>query len=92
MTPEQRFTKIENVLSSVAEHQAQTAEAHRRHDEEIHELRQMHKGLIVAVGKIAEAQNSLTETQRLTAEKLNAFIEWVKKYLQGRGGNGQQTA
>jgi hypothetical protein len=77
MTPEQRFTKIENFLATVAEHQAHMGEVHRRHDEEIQELRQLHKGLTVAVGKIAEAQ-------RVVQERLAALIETVDRIIQSK--------
>ena len=75
MTPEQRFTKIENFLSTVAEHQA-------KQTEEIQELRRMHKSLVVAVGKIAE---TLSEAQRATDEKLNALIDTVDRIVRRNG-------
>ena len=79
MTPEQRFTKIENFLSTVAEHQAKHAEEMRELREADKDLRQMHKSLIVAVGKIADAQ-------RVTDEKLNALIETVDRIIRSRNG------
>lgn len=75
MTPEQRFTKIENFLGAVAEHQAKQVE-------EIQELRRMHRSLVVAVGKIAE---TLTEAQRATDEKLNALIDTVDRIVRRNG-------
>jgi hypothetical protein len=81
MTPEERFTRIENFLSTVAGHQAQMAENHRLHDAAILELREMHKGLVVAVAKTAEAQRMLTEAQRSTEERLNALIQTVDRII-----------
>ena len=83
-TSEQRFTKIENALKHSSELHAQHIEAIRRHDEEMRELRQMHKSLIIAVGKIGEAQQQTEKT-------LNDFIQWVKRNLQRPGPNGQDT-
>jgi hypothetical protein len=77
MTPEQRFTRIENFLATVAEYHAHMGEVHRRHDEEIQELRQLHKGLAVAVGKIAEAQ-------RVVQERLTALIDTVDRIIQSK--------
>ena len=72
MTPEERFTKIENFLSTVAEHQA-------HHDEDIRELRQMQKGMTLAITKVAEAQ-------QVTAQKLNALIDTVDRIIRRQGG------
>ena len=69
MTPEQRFTKIENSLSALAEHYAQ-------HAKDVRELRRMHKGLVIAVVKIADAQ-------RTTEEKLHTLIDTVDRIIRG---------
>ena len=89
MTPEERFVKIENSLNTVAEHlahQAQMVEqiaAHQgRHEKAIQELTEMHKGVVIIVGKIAEAQkitdlklNTLTEKMNTLTETVNAHAE-----------------
>ena len=96
MTPEERFVKIENSLNTVAEHlahQAQMVEqiaAHQgRHEKAIQELTEMHKGVVIIVGRIAEAQqvtdlklntftekmNTWTETMNTLTETLNAHAE-----------------
>src|SRR5438876_2181746 len=86
MTTEERFTKIENFLSTVAEHQAHFAEQQARMAEQqaqfaqdIHstqeaqeELREMHKSLVVAVLKLIEAQ-------REKEGKLHSLIETVDR-------------
>ena len=56
MTTEERFTRIENALAALAEHQVQHAEDIKKHEGDITELRQMHKSLVVAVGKVVESQ------------------------------------
>src|SRR5437667_11390731 len=89
MTPEERFTKIENFLATVAEHQAdqaeiksqhatrmsQHAEQMSQHAEQMRELREMHKGVVVAIGKIAEYQRSASEVQRILDEKMAALAD-----------------
>jgi hypothetical protein len=79
MTPDERFTRIENALQALVEH-------HLQHAEEIHELRnsqlelqEMHKGMVVAIGKLAEWQRS-------TSENLNALIETVDRIIRERNG------
>ncbi len=86
MTPEERFTRIENLLGTVAEHQA-------HHEEDIRELRDMHKGMTLAITKVAEAQRSTADAHRLTEEaqqvtekKLNALIDTVDRIIGKPGG------
>ena len=92
MTPEERFTKIENFLSAVAEHQAHMAEHRARHDKEIQDLRDMQKSMTLAITKVAEAQRRTAdahrrteETQQVTEKKLNALIDTVDRIIR-RGG------
>ena len=86
MTPEERFTKIENFLSTVAEHQA-------HHEEDIRELREMQKGMTLAITKVAEAQRRTAdahrrteEAQQVTEQKLNALIDTVDRIIGRQGG------
>jgi hypothetical protein len=89
MTPEERFTKIENALNTVAEYQA-------RHATEMEELRAIHKVLALALSKTAEMQQAgakefregmkeLRETQQATEEKLNALIDTVDRIIRQGG-------
>jgi hypothetical protein len=96
MTPEERFTKIENALNAVAEYQA-------RHAGEMEDLRAIHKVLALALSKTAEMQQASTkefregmnqfregmkelrETQRTTEEKLNALIDTVDRIIRQGG-------
>ena len=101
MTPEERFVKIENSLNTVAEHQAEMVEQQLRHGKAIQELTEMHKGVVIIVGKIAETQqitdlklNTLTETvnahaeqQRVTEDKLHALIDTVDRIIRSQGGD-----
>ena len=90
MTPEERFTKIENFLSTIAEHeahlfehQARMAEHQIHHDKDIQEIREMQKemqkGTALAIAKVAEAQ-------QITEQKLNALIDTVDRII-GRQGS-----
>ncbi len=79
MTPEERFTKIENFLGTVAEHQA-------HHEEDIRELREMQKGMTLAITKVAEAHRRTEEAQQVTEQKLNALIDTVDRIIGKQGG------
>ena len=100
MTPEERFTKIENALNTVAEYRA-------RHATEMEELRAIHKVLALSLSKTAEMQQAgakefregmkelreefregmkeLRETQQTTEEKLNALIDTVDRIIRQGG-------
>jgi hypothetical protein len=71
MTPEERFTLIENTLKYAAE-------LHAQHAEDIVKMEGLYKGLVVAIGKLAEGQ-------RRTDEKLHALIETVDRIIRDRG-------
>ena len=85
MTPEERFTKIENFLSTVAEHQARMAENQFRHDKDILDIRESQKGMTVAITSIAEAHRRTEEAQRLTERSLKALIERVDRIVPRSG-------
>ena len=85
MTSEERWTKIENALATVAKHQTHHAEEiselrelhknlTRTQGEEIRELRELHKSLTIAVPKLGEFQ-------RETDGKLNALIDTVDRII-----------
>ena len=87
MSPEGRFTKIENYLSALTEHEVQ-------HAEEIRELRRMHKGMVIAISKVAEAQRLAAEAQRMTeaqqritAQRLDDLIKTVDKIIRRESNN-----
>ena len=85
MTPEERFTRIENFLSTVAEHQAYMTEQQARmsdhqiqHDTDIKELREIQKGVSIAIMKVAQAHHA-------TEEKLSALIATVDRVIGSQG-------
>jgi hypothetical protein len=98
MTPEERFTKIENVLETLTEN-------HLRHDAAIRdlivvsrttlnaigELREGHKELQetsrilqVSIQKLHESQIELQESQKATEDKLHVLIETVDRIIRNR--------
>ena len=85
MTPEERFTRIENFLSTVAEHQAHMAEHQASHDKDIKELHEIQKGIGLAIAKVAEAQSRTEELQKVTEQKLNALIDTVDRMIGSQG-------
>ena len=77
MSPEERFTLIENTLKYAAELHAQHAEDMLKLSKRTADLHELHKGLVVAIGKLAEVQ-------RATDEKLHALIETVDRVIRER--------
>jgi archaellum component FlaC len=87
MTPEERFTKIENYLGALTEHQV-------RHAEEIRELREMHreltemqKGMVLAISNVAEAQRTTEAQQQITAQRLDELIKTVDRIIRSQSNN-----
>jgi chromosome segregation ATPase len=101
MTPEERFTKIENALQALTETQA-------RHDTQIgglitqvekqnagiekqnagiRDLIVVSRTLMDTISKLGETVAELSEAQKHTDEKLNALIDTVDRIV--RKGNGR---
>src|SRR5438093_688505 len=90
MTPEERFIKIENALSAMAERQAahdeqmrKNNEQIRKNDEQIEKNTAAIRDLIMVSRTLIEAQTrtdaqiqEMREAQKHTDEKLNAFPEF----------------
>ena len=70
MTPEERFTKIENWLATVAQHQAMQAENQARRDAAI----EKHNTIIDKQNAVIEKQNAAIEKQSAEIDKHNAAI------------------
>jgi hypothetical protein len=90
MTPEERFTKIENALNHAAE-------LHAKHAEEIAELRATQKVILLAIEKTVETQqtgskelrqgmNQLRQAQQITEEKLHILIDTVDRIIRNQSG------
>ena len=100
MTPEERFTKIENALQSLAERQAQHEELIAKNTAGIRDLVAVSRTIvdaqlrtnaqIEATGaqiKATDAQiKELREGQKETVEKLNALIETVDRIIRHQSG------
>ena len=93
MTPEERFTRMENLVSTLME-------GHALHEADMREIRENQKKTDAVLLKLAEhqlrfaeshrrladKQTKLTEAQAGTEAKLNALIEIVDRLIRDRGG------
>jgi hypothetical protein len=74
MTPEERFTKIENLLSAVSENQA-------KHDAAIRDLIVVSRTTLTAIAELREGDKELREAQKVTEEKLHVLIDTVDRII-----------
>jgi hypothetical protein len=72
MTPEERFTKIENVLETLTENQL-------RHDAAIRDLIVVSRTTLNAIGELREGQKGLQETTRILQESMQKMQESQQK-------------
>ncbi len=72
MTPEERFTKIENVLETLTEN-------HLRHDAAIRDLIVVSRTTLNAIGELREGQKGLQETIRILQESMQKMQESQQK-------------
>jgi hypothetical protein len=84
MTPEERFTKIENLLATVTENQL-------RHDAAIRDLIVVSRTTLNAIGELLEGQKGLQESQiglqesqKATDDKLHILIETVDRIIRNQ--------
>jgi hypothetical protein len=94
MTPEERFTKIENFLLTVAEHQADHDARFRAMESGLAEFGAAQTTLAIAMTHLAEAQTRTEEAQKRTEElqqiteaKLNALIQTVDRIIRKNGAD-----
>ncbi|MBI4474845.1 MAG: hypothetical protein HY646_19390 [Acidobacteria bacterium] len=104
MTPEERWTKIENALQALAESQAESAARHDRHDKEIAELRAherkqdegirdlivVSRTLVDSQLELAASHKKLVDSQKAAFDAIDRLSARIDKFLQGRGSNGHQ--
>jgi hypothetical protein len=77
MTPEERFTKIENLLATLTENQL-------RHDAAIRDLIVVSRTTLNAIGELREGQKELQESQKATDDKLHVLIETVDRIIRNQ--------
>jgi hypothetical protein len=91
MTPEERFTKIENLLATVTENQL-------RHDAAIRDLIVVSRTTLNAIAELLEGQKELQEShrnlqesqmglqesQKATDEKLHILIQTVDRIIRNQ--------
>lgn len=73
MSDDDPLRRIETALHHATEIAAHGAE----HDEDLREIRQLHRHLMVAVGKASDAQ-------RLSDDNINSLIERVERIVRRR--------
>jgi hypothetical protein len=88
MTPEERFTKIENLLATVAEYQAEN-QARRdaeidKHNAAIRDLVVVSRTLLDSHERIEAEIDKLREAQLATDEKLHILIETVDRIIRNK--------
>lgn len=76
MTPDERFTKIENLLAAMTEHQA-------RHDEDIRQIHQTQKTSAQILRTTAELLLTLAGAQKATEERLDAVKADMDRLMRG---------
>jgi hypothetical protein len=77
MTPEERFTKIENLLATLTETQL-------RHETAIRDLIVISRTTLNSIGELREAQKGFQEAQKLTDDKLHILIETVDRIIRNQ--------
>src|SRR5262245_48614618 len=95
MTPEERFTKMENLLHGMMELQVRQQEQLEKQSAEINKQNAGIRDLIVVsrtiltnTEKVTEQINQLREAQAETDVKLNILIETVDRIIRRLGKNG----
>ena len=73
MTPEERFTRIENALQVLTENQG-------RHDSAIRDLITVGRTSIDSIVRLSDVVTVMSEAQKHTDEKLNALIDTVREH------------
>jgi hypothetical protein len=81
MTPEERFTKIENLLHSLTEHQVQMQAEQEKHAAAIRDLIVLNRSFLDSQMQITKQVEKLQDAQRVTDEKLRALIETVDRII-----------
>jgi hypothetical protein len=91
MTPEERFTKIENLLAMQAENQASRDAEIDKHNAAIRDLIAISRTLIdshkLTASEISQLRESIAELrdrQEATGEKLHILIETVDRIIRNK--------
>ena len=92
MTPEERFRKIENLLSTIAEVQARQSETLDQHDAAIRDLIVVSRTVLESTQQLQDAHKQLTaqidklsKAQQTTDEKLHILIDTVDRLIRNQG-------
>jgi hypothetical protein len=85
MTPEERFRKIENLLSTIAEVQARQAETLDQHDAAIRDLIVVSRTVLESTKQLTARIDALSKNQQTTDEKLHILIDTVDRLIRNQG-------
>ena len=81
MTPEERLRRIENLLKTTAQQQANQQEQLGKYGRDIDKHNETIRGLIVVGRTCLDSIKELREAQSVTDEKLNGLIDNVDRIV-----------
>jgi chromosome segregation ATPase len=90
MTPEERFTKIENLLATVAEYQAMQAENQARRDAEIDKHNAEIDKHNAALRDLVAISRTLIDSHKLTATEISQLRESIAKLRDRQEATGEK--
>lgn len=84
MAPEERFTKIENLLAKLTESQIRHEAEIEKQNAAIRDVILVSRTTLTAIDDLRKAQKELQEKQKVTEDKLHALIETVDRMIRDR--------
>ena len=92
MTPEERFTKIENAIQSLIETQSEHAAQIEKQNAGIRDLIVVSRTVLTSIQQLQTVQDKMIEevreAQKHTDDKLNILIDTVDRIVRNRNGDG----
>jgi hypothetical protein len=90
MTPEERFTNIENSIASLIESQFRQEAEIEKQNAGIRDLIVINRAVVDSQQRTTEQIQEVSGQVRELATKVNQLTDNIEKLIQGRGPNGQQ--
>lgn len=91
MTPEQRWTRIENTLQALMEVQARHETQIDKHSAQIEKQNAGIRDLIVISRTLIESQKKTDGQIKELHDAIKALAKNVDRFLRGRGSNGRRA-
>lgn len=88
MTPEERFTRIENALQALTETQAHLVVLMEKQDARIEKQNTGIRDLIVVSRTLVDSQKAAFEAIERLSRKVDTLTDNIDKLIRGRGPNG----